>query len=185
MRNALAALAVLLTLGLEPAKAASALAGFTGVERRFQSLGQAAGVTVIDDYAHHPTEVAATLSTARQAFAGRRLVVAFQPHLFSRTQALADAFGEKLAAADLLFVTGIYPARERPIAGVTGRLVADAARRAGETKRVRYADTLEELTEVVMRSLRDGDVFMTLGAGDIGSVALAVLDELRRSHVDA
>jgi UDP-N-acetylmuramate--alanine ligase len=185
LRNALAVLAVMVALGLDPQAAAPAFAGFTGVERRFQYLGVAAGVTVIDDYAHHPTEVAATLETARQAFAGRRLVVAFQPHLYTRTRAFAHEFGEMLADADLLFVTEIYPAREQPIPGVSAQLVVDAARRFADEDRVRYAVDLEDLMAQVRGALQDGDVFMTLGAGDINSVAHSLFDELRRSHVDA
>lgn len=185
LRNALAVLAVMVTLDLDPQAAAPVFALFTGVERRFQNLGAAAGVTVIDDYAHHPTEVAATLETARQAFAGRRLVVAFQPHLFTRTRAFAHEFGETLASADLVFVTEIYPARESPIPGVSAQLVVDAARRFADEDRVRYAENLEDLVVQLRGALKDGDVFMTLGAGDITSVAHTVLDDLRRSHVDA
>ena len=185
LRNALAAIAVMVALDLDPRAAAPVLAGFTGVERRFQNLGVAAGVTVIDDYAHHPTEVAATLETARQTFADRRLVVAFQPHLYSRTRAFAHEFGETLAGADLVFVTEIYPAREQPIPGVSARLVVDAARRFTDEERVRYASDLEDLVVQLRDALKDGDVFMTLGAGDITSVAHQMLDELGRSHVDA
>ncbi len=185
LRNALAVLAVMETLDLDPQAAAAVFALFTGVERRFQYLGAAAGVTVIDDYAHHPTEVAATLETARQAFAGRRLVVAFQPHLYTRTRAFAQEFGETLAGADLVFVTEIYPAREQPIPGVSAELVVDAARKFANQDRVRYAKNLEDLVAQVRDALKDGDVFMTLGAGDITSVAHSLFDELRRSHVDA
>ncbi|MGD2153978.1 MAG: UDP-N-acetylmuramate--L-alanine ligase [Gemmatimonadales bacterium] len=184
LRNALAVLAVMMALELDPQAAAPVFAGFTGVERRFQNLGVAAGVTVIDDYAHHPTEVAATLETARQAFAGRRLVVAFQPHLYTRTRAFAQEFGETLADADLVFVTEIYPAREQPIPGVSARLVVDAARRFADEKRVRYAEDLGDLIGQLRRALQDGDVFITLGAGDITSVAHALLDELGRKRVD-
>lgn len=185
LRNALAVLAVMVTLGLEPQAAAPVFAGFGGVERRFQLLGVAAGVTIIDDYAHHPTEVEATLETARQAFAGKRLVIAFQPHLYTRTRAFAEEFGEMLVGADLVFVTEIYPAREQPITGVTAELIVDAARRFAGEDRVRYAKDLEDLTSQLRSALQDGDVFMTLGAGDITNVAHSLLDELGRSHVDA
>ncbi|UCC83814.1 MAG: UDP-N-acetylmuramate--L-alanine ligase [Gemmatimonadota bacterium] len=185
LRNSLAVLSVMVALELDPQAAAPVFALFTGVERRFQYLGAAAGVTVIDDYAHHPTEVAATLETARQAFAGRRLVVAFQPHLYTRTRAFAHEFGETLAGADLVFITGIYPAREPPIPGVSAELVVEAARSFAHADRVRYAEDLEELFVQVRRALKDGDVFITLGAGDITSVAHSLVDELRRSHVDA
>jgi UDP-N-acetylmuramate--alanine ligase len=130
-RNALAAVGVGLLLGAELAAMRPGLEGFGGVERRFQRLGEAAGVQVVDDYAHHPTEIEATLAAARAAYPGRRLVAAFQPHLFSRTRDFAAAFGRALAAADAVFLTEIYPARERPIEGVTAGLVADAAARRG------------------------------------------------------
>ncbi len=183
--NALAALGVTLALGREPRSVAAALAKFTGVERRFQTLGTARGITVVDDYAHHPTEVRATLATAVQAFPGRRLVAAFQPHLYSRTAALAGDFGRALAAADLAFVTEIYAAREDPIAGVSAALVVEAAGAAMGADRVRFATRLPELREALVAELEEGDVLVTLGAGDIGSVAHAVWDDLWRSHVDA
>jgi UDP-N-acetylmuramate--alanine ligase len=185
VRNALAVIGVLLALGLDAQAAAPSLAGFTGVERRFQAIGTVGGIDVLDDYAHHPTEVAATLETARQAFGTRRLVVAFQPHLFSRTQAFAEEFGRALARADLIFVTDIYPAREEPIPGITGELVAAAARVAAAADRVRFVPGLKVLTEAVSRELTAGDVFMTMGAGDITRVAYAVIDELEGSDVDA
>lgn len=185
VRNALAALGVLIALEGDPSAASAALAGFTGVDRRFQRLGEVAGIAVVDDYAHHPTEVLATLDAARQVFPGRRIVAAFQPHLFSRTRAFADEFGRALAAADLVLVTGIYPARERPIPGVTGELVADAARREVGGERVRYAEGLDDLWSVARSELRGGDVFLTMGAGDVGEVAHRLFDELRRAHVGA
>lgn len=185
VRNALAAIGVLLALGLDAHAADATLAGFTGVERRFQEIGIVGGIDVLDDYAHHPTEVAATLETARQAFGARRLVVAFQPHLFSRTQAFAEEFGRALGRADLIFVTDIYPAREQPIPGITGELVAAAARVAAGADRVRFVPELEALTEAVRRELTAGDVFLTMGAGDITLVAYAVVEELEGSDVDA
>jgi UDP-N-acetylmuramate--alanine ligase len=184
VRNALAVIGVMLSLGLEPQAATGALAGFAGVERRFQPIGSAGGIAVIDDYAHHPTEVSATLETARQAFGTRRLVVAFQPHLYSRTQAFARQFGQSLNRADLVFVTDIYPAREKPIPGVTAQLVVDAARDVIGDERVRFVPDLAALTEAVKRELEAGDVFITLGAGDVGSVAHAISEELEASDVD-
>jgi UDP-N-acetylmuramate--alanine ligase len=174
----------MLSLGLEPQSAAPALAGFEGVERRFQLIGSARGIAVLDDYAHHPTEVSATLETARQAFGSRRLVVAFQPHLYSRTQAFARQFGQALAAADLVFVTDIYPAREKPIPGVTAQLVVDAARDEIGDERVRFVLDLAALTEALKHELEAGDVFMTLGAGDVGSVAHAISEQLEAADVD-
>jgi len=185
VRNALAALGALIALGGEPASASEALEAFGGVDRRFQHLGEAGGITVVDDYAHHPTEVAATLDAARQVFPERRIVAAFQPHLYSRTRVFAADFGRALAAADVALVTGIYPARERPIPGVTGGLVAAAARRHMGADRVKYAEDLGRLRNAARAELRPGDVFLTMGAGDIGEVAHRVLSELKQSHVDA
>jgi UDP-N-acetylmuramate--alanine ligase len=169
LRNAVAALSVVEAMdgALEPA--AEALSEFEGVGRRFERLGEFAGVAVVDDYAHHPSELAATLSAARQAFPGRRLVAVFQPHLYSRTAAHGQAMGQALAAADLVFVTEIYPAREQPIAGVSGRQVADAAERAGAN--ARFEPTRAQVGRTVYQELRSGDVVLTLGAGDITRVA--------------
>ncbi len=169
LRNAVAALGAVDALGgaLEPA--AAALADFQGVGRRFERLGEFGGVAVVDDYAHHPSELAATLSAARQAFPGRRLVAVFQPHLYSRTAAHGQAMGEALAVADLVFVTEIYPAREQPIAGVSGQQVADAAERAGAD--TRFQPTRADVGKNVYQELRPGDVVLTLGAGDITRVA--------------
>jgi UDP-N-acetylmuramate--alanine ligase len=169
LRNAVAALGAVDALGGDLAAAASALADFQGVGRRFERLGEFAGVAVVDDYAHHPSELSATLSAARQAFPGRRLVAVFQPHLYSRTAAHGQAMGEALAVADLVFVTEIYPAREQPIAGVSGRQVADAAERAGAD--ARFQPTRADVGRNVYRELRPGDVVLTLGAGDITRVA--------------
>jgi UDP-N-acetylmuramate--alanine ligase len=169
LRNAVAALAAVEAMGgaLEPA--ASALAEFRGVGRRFERLGEHRGVAVVDDYAHHPSELEATLSAARQAFPGRRVVAVFQPHLYSRTAAHGEAMGQALAAADLVFVTEIYAAREQPMEGVSGRRVADAAARAGAD--VRFEAARAEVGRHVYESLRPGDVVLTLGAGDITRVA--------------
>jgi UDP-N-acetylmuramate--alanine ligase len=169
LRNAVAALAAVDALGgaLEPA--AHALEEFQGVGRRFERLGEFGGVAVVDDYAHHPSELAATLSAARQAFPGRRLVAVFQPHLYSRTAAHGEAMGEALAVADLVFVTEIYPAREQPIAGVSGQQVAAAAERAGAD--TRFEPTRANVGRNVYQELRAGDVVLTLGAGDITRVA--------------
>jgi len=169
LRNAVAALGAVDALGgaLEPA--AAALAEFQGVGRRFERLGEFAGVAVVDDYAHHPSELVATLSAARQAYPGRRLVAVFQPHLYSRTAAHGQAMGEALAVADLVFVTEIYPAREQPIAGVSGQQVAEAAERAGAD--ARFQPTRADVGRNVYQELRPGDVVLTLGAGDITRVA--------------
>ena len=168
LRNAVAALGAAEALGASVERAAEALAEFAGVGRRFERLGEHGGVAVVDDYAHHPSELAATLSAARQAYPGRRLVAVFQPHLYSRTEAHGEAMGQALAAADLVFVTEIYPAREKPIPGVTGRGVAEAASAAGAD--ARFEGSRGEVGRLVLEALRPGDVVLTLGAGDITRV---------------
>lgn len=168
IRNATAALGVAAALEapLEPALAA--LAEYQGLGRRFERLGVVGGVEVIDDYAHHPTELAATLSAARQAFPGRRLVAVFQPHLYSRTAEHSGAMGLALAAADLVVVADVYGAREEPMPGISGALVALAATRAGaETV---YEPARARLTERVRELIRPDDVLITLGAGDVTRV---------------
>jgi UDP-N-acetylmuramate--alanine ligase len=173
VRNAAAALAVLHALGADVQTGARALTAFRGVGRRFERLGDAGGVTVVDDYAHHPTEVAATLAAARQAFPGRRLIAVFQPHLFSRTALHGEALGKALAAADVVVIAPIYAAREQPQAGVTHHLVVRGATRAGAAT-VAVRDRAG-LTTHVARAVREGDVVFTLGAGDITRVGPELL----------
>jgi len=168
LRNAVAALSAVGAIGGEVTRAAAALAEFAGVGRRFERLGEHGGVAVVDDYAHHPSELAATLAAARQAYPGRRLVAVFQPHLYSRTAAHGEAMGAALAAADLVVVTEVYAAREQPMAGVSGRQVADAARRAGAD--ARFEPTRADVGRRVYEALVPGDVVLTLGAGDITRV---------------
>lgn len=176
LRNAAMAVAAASAVGAEAQPAADVLASFAGVGRRFQVLGTGADVTVVDDYAHHSTEVRATLEAARQRFPTARIIAAFQPHLYSRTQQQADDLGRALAAADVVMVTDIYPAREAPIAGVTGRLVADAATRAGAD--VRWVERRDDLADALLELAHPGDVVLTLGAGDITKVAGEVFDRL-------
>jgi UDP-N-acetylmuramate--alanine ligase len=168
LRNAVAALAATDAVGGDLDRAAEALAAFGGVGRRFERLGEHGGVAVVDDYAHHPSELVATLAAARQAYPGRRLVAVFQPHLYSRTAAHGQAMGEALAAADLVVVTEVYAAREQPIDGVSGRQVADAARSAGAD--ALFEPTRAEVGRRVYQALAPGDVVLTLGAGDITRV---------------
>jgi len=176
LRNATAALGVVVALGGEPGPALEALAAFRGVGRRFDRLGEFGGITFVDDYAHHPTELRATLAAARQAFPTHRLVAAFQPHLYSRTALHGEAMGVALAAADLAVVTDVYAAREQPIPGVTGALVAEAARRSGaETV---YEPARTALGRRVATLLRPGDVLLTMGAGDITRLGSEVRDLL-------
>jgi len=168
VRNATAALGVVAALDGSLDRALEALAEYGGLGRRFERLGVVGGVEVVDDYAHHPTELVATLAAARQAFPGRRLVAVFQPHLYSRTALHGEAMGRALAAADFVVVTEIYGAREQPMPGVSGKSVAEAARRAGvETV---FDPLRSKLTERVLGLLRPGDVVLTLGAGDITRV---------------
>jgi UDP-N-acetylmuramate--alanine ligase len=168
LRNAVAALAATDAIGGDLSRAAEALAAFGGVGRRFERLGEHGGVAVVDDYAHHPSELVATLAAARQAYPGRRLVAVFQPHLYSRTAAHGQAMGEALAAADLVVVTEVYAAREQPIDGVSGRQVAEAARSAGAD--ALFEPTRAEVGRRVYEALAPGDVVLTLGAGDITRV---------------
>ena len=176
VRNAAAALAVLQALGADVQLGAKALSGFRGVGRRFERLGDAGGVTVVDDYAHHPTEVAATLAAARQVFPGRRVIAVFQPHLYSRTALHGEALGKALAAADMVVVAPIYGSREQPLAGVTHHLVVRSATRAGAAT-VAVRDRAG-LTPHVARAVREGDVVFTLGAGDVTRVGPELLGML-------
>jgi UDP-N-acetylmuramate--alanine ligase len=177
LRNATAALGVVWSLdgNLEPAL--EALASYRGLGRRFERLGEVGGVVLVDDYAHHPSELVATLAAARQAFPDRRLVAVFQPHLFSRTASHGIAMGQALAAADLAVVAEIYAAREQPVAGVTAALVVDAAKLAGG--QVVYEPDRSRLTERVRDLIKPGDVVLTLGAGDITKVGRELVEWLR------
>lgn len=166
--NALAAIAVGRALDLPFDQIGAALADFGGVHRRFERLGTWRGATVIDDYAHHPAEVAATLEAARQAFPGQRIHAVFQPHLFSRTRDQAEGFGRALLNADAVVVTAIYPSREAPIPGVSGRDVVDAARASGH-RQIHYCEELRGAPDLL--EVQDGDVVITLGAGDVVKLA--------------
>lgn len=168
VRNTLAAVAVGRALGLEFDTIASALTAFGGVHRRFERLGTWNGAVVIDDYAHHPTEVAATLEAARQAFPRGRIVAVFQPHLYSRTRDHCDDFARSLMEADTAIVTGIYASREAPIDGVSGEDVVRAARRSGH-RNVEYCAAWDAVPARLEGDSRpgQGDVILTLGAGDI------------------
>jgi UDP-N-acetylmuramate--alanine ligase len=176
--NATAAIAVVVTLEGDVPKALEALSQFTGVGRRFEHRGEAGGVLVVDDYAHHATELRATLAAAHQAFPGRRIVAVFQPHLYSRTQAQHVALGEALASAGLAVVTEVYGAREAPIPGVSGRLVYDAVLRKGTP--AEFAADRAALLDMVAGAAHSGDVVLTLGAGDITTLGPDLLDRLRK-----
>ena len=174
-RNAAAAIAALELAGVTRADAEPVLARFRGVGRRFETVGEKHGVVVVDDYAHHPSEIVATISAARERTDGRVLVL-FQPHLYSRTRHLAHELGLALSAADAACVTEIYPAREDPIDGVSGKLVVDALRpglRAG------WAPLVEDGVRIVASWARPGDFVVTVGAGDIERAGPLVLEALR------
>jgi UDP-N-acetylmuramate--alanine ligase len=173
--NATAAAAMALHLGLPGAAAATALGAFGGVARRFERLGEAAGVLVVDDYAHHPVEVAAAVAAARDS--GRRVVAVFQPHLYSRTQKLFADFAAALGAADEVFLAPVYGAREEPLDGVSSELIAGAMADAGYAA-VTLVDDMDTLSASVLQSCRPGDLVMTLGAGDIDQSAAQLLLQL-------
>lgn len=176
LQNALAAIAVAEELGVTFDDATSALAEFQGAERRFQRIGEAGGVLVVDDYGHHPTEIAAVLAAAR-ATLGRRLVVVFQPHRFTRTQQLLNDFGPAFVEADEVVLTDIYPAGEEPIAGISVDTLADAVRR-GSGRPTHVARRLDDVLPLVADLVRSGDAVITLGAGSIGGLAPRLLADL-------
>jgi UDP-N-acetylmuramate--alanine ligase len=180
VRNALAAVAVGLELGVPFARIAAALGEFRGAERRFERRGEVGGITVVDDYGHHPTEIAAVLDAAR---AGRpaRIVVAFQPHRYTRTRDLMSEFGSALAPADEVVLTDIYAAGEDRLPGVTIEALA-AAVDAARPRPARIVPVLADLPAAVADIARRGDLVITLGAGSIGGTADALLTELRRRH---
>ncbi len=178
VRNALAAFALARNAGADFSAAQNALGRFGGVARRMQELGTVGRITIVDDYAHHPTEIAATLAAVRSAYPGRRIVAAFQPHLFTRTRDFTVEFGVALAAADLVLVADVYAAREMPIEGVSGALIARAAERAG-ARRVRYIPHLEDVVHALVHKLQPGDLCVTMGAGNIDDAARLLLARLR------
>jgi UDP-N-acetylmuramate--alanine ligase len=183
LQNALAAVAVARRFGAEWDAIAAGIAAYTGVDRRFETVGEADGVLLVDDYAHHPTELRATLEAARTAHPERRLVAVFQPHLYSRTRDFQREFGAALAAADLVVLTDVYAARERPIEGVSGTLIADAARAAGA--HVRYVADRAEVVDAVAAELRPGDLCLTLGAGNLDIACRELLERLSGAAVEA
>src|SRR5438093_3961165 len=171
VRNALAAIAVARELGIATSVMAAGLAKFLGVERRFQLLGEFAGALIVDDYAHHPTEIRATLTAARTGYPNRRIVALFQPHLYTRTRDFAREFGESLKVADVALVAPIYAAREEPIEGITARLIADAV------EGVEFVEgSNEQIVEKLRQRLRPNDLFVTLGAGDVHEISEALAE---------
>ncbi|MEV7178003.1 UDP-N-acetylmuramate--L-alanine ligase [Kitasatospora sp. NPDC093679] len=174
--NAVSALAAGVALGVPAADLAKALGSYTGVRRRLQLKGEAAGVQVIDSYAHHPTEMAADLEAIREAAGAGRVLVVFQPHLFSRTQQLAAEMGDALAMADASVVLDIYPAREDPIPGVTSELIIDAARKAGADVAAEHA--FAAAPERMAALAKPGDLVLTMGAGDVTNLGPEILARL-------
>jgi UDP-N-acetylmuramate--alanine ligase len=173
--NALAAIAVATELGVAEKSILKALAEFHGVGRRFQSYGQVAlqqggDFTLIDDYGHHPAEMAATLEAARGAFPERRIVLAFQPHRYSRTRDLFEDFVKVLSTADALLLAEVYPAGEAPIVAADSRTLARALRVYGKVEPL-FVEDISGMPEAIRRSAQDGDVVITMGAGSIGNVA--------------
>lgn len=175
MLNALAAIGAAMEVDISFEKCAEGLNGFGGVGRRFEFKGEKGGVTVVDDYGHHPAEIAATLATARQVFPGRRIVAAFQPHRFSRTQAHFGEFCKVFDSVDQLLLTEIYAASEKPIPGVSGQSLAQGIRQVSTTP-VEYYQTLNDLAAALPNVLREGDVLLTLGAGSITRLGPAWLE---------
>jgi UDP-N-acetylmuramate--alanine ligase len=173
VRNALAAVAVARHLGVRWEAIEQGLAAYAGVQRRFEHLGEAEGVLFVDDYAHHPTEVEATLSAARAGYPERRIVAVFQPHLYSRTRDFAREFGAALAQANVVFLTDVYAARERPIEGVTGEMILTHVQAAGAD--VRYVRDRADVVDAVAAELRAGDLCLTMGAGNLDIAAQELL----------
>lgn len=179
VQNALAAAAACVAWGIDGVALAGGLARYRGVERRFQLRGRSDGVTVIDDYAHHPTEIRATLAAARTGIDGwRRVVAVFQPHRYSRTAALAREFGSCFADADRIVVTDVYGAGEEPVAGVTGKSIADQVSGQLPGRPVAYIPHRADLVAYLERTSRPGDALLTLGAGDISTLGDELLARL-------
>jgi len=186
--NALSAIAVAVELGIDDAAVLRALANFTGVGRRFQRYGDlpsadGGSFTLVDDYGHHPREMAATLAAARGAFPGRRLLLAFQPHRFTRTRDCFDDFVKVIAQADAVLLTEVYAAGETPIVAADGRSLARALRVAGQIEPV-FVDAIADLPAAIVANARDGDVVLCMGAGSIGAVSAKVVQMLSETkHV--
>ena len=172
--NAVAAAAVAVELGIPFDRVRAGLAEYGGVARRFQVKGERGGVTVVDDYGHHPAEVRATLSAAREVWPGRRIVVGFQPHRYTRTQALFREFLSAFNDADMLFIFDVYPAGEEPIPGASGERLCEEIREHGHKTAI-YAGKSGEALDAVLSRLRPGDIFLTMGAGDVWKLGESVL----------
>jgi len=179
IRNALAAVAVGLEMGLPFKTVSEALGEFKTVERRFEVKGEECGVMIVDDFAHHPSEIIASLEGVHAGF-DRRVVAVFQPHLYTRTRDFHGEFGRAFMNSDVLVVTDVYPAREEPIEGVTGKLVSDAAQAAGH-RNVTYIENRNDLARAVKKMVREGDMVITYGAGDVHKVGTELLAMLKEN----
>ena len=175
--NSLAAIGVALELEIPLDKILAGLEAYSGVDRRFQVKAEHRGVLVVDDYGHHPTEIRATLATAKEAFGGRTVVV-FQPHRYSRVKALFDEFCRAFHQADLLLVTEIYPAGETPISGVNGRRLADGIKKHGH-RDVRFVERWSPFPMLVAKELQEGDLVLTLGAGSVTALSDRLVEMIR------
>jgi UDP-N-acetylmuramate--alanine ligase len=170
--NSLAVIGVALSLGLPAGEVISGLKNFTGARRRFEIRGVAKGVTVVDDYGHHPTEITATLKAARTFAKGGRVLVIFQPHRYSRTREFIKQFQESLALADQVYLLEIYSAGENPIPGVSSKLIADGVENSV------FNPSMIEVASAVAKSAQSGDLIITLGAGDVNALVPVILDNL-------
>jgi UDP-N-acetylmuramate--alanine ligase len=179
--NALAATTVAIELQIPFATIVEAFQGFRNADRRFQFKGEVGGITVVDDYGHHPTEIVATLSAAKNSSGGRRTVVVFQPHRYTRTRELMDEFVVAFNNADILFLLDIYAASESPIDGVNAEVLTDNIRRYGH-KHVSYVGDIDNATEEVMKILEPGDLVITLGAGNVTRLSDEIVEALKRAH---
>jgi UDP-N-acetylmuramate--alanine ligase len=182
--NATAAIAVGVGLDIQVAQIREALENFRGVDRRFQIRGKVAGVTVIDDYGHHPTEIRATLAATRQC-GYRKVHVIFQPHRYTRTRDLMDEFATAFGEADTLQVLDIYPASEQPIEGITGEALARRIRKTGDagSSEVSYAGSFDDAVAAATANALDGDMILTLGAGSVSQLAPMLLERLQAATV--
>jgi len=180
--NSLATVCVGLELDIPFPEIAAAMASFSGVHRRVEIKGEKQGVTIVDDYGHHPTEVRATLAAMRNAWPERRLLVLFQPHRYSRTQGLFQEFCTAFHEADLLVMTDIYAASEEPIKGITGETLLQGTRQHGQRQTL-FVPKVDDLPEKVITLLKKGDVLLTLGAGNIFKAGEMILDELDKVRI--
>ncbi|MCL1966529.1 MAG: UDP-N-acetylmuramate--L-alanine ligase, partial [Fibromonadales bacterium] len=175
IQNATAAIALATEESIPVEVSKKAIAAFAGVKRRMEFKGKARGALVFDDYAHHPTEVAASLSAFREAFPDRRIIAVFQPHLYSRTRDQAEDFGTAFLGSDILLACDIYGAREEPIEGITGKLIFDYAHARGH-KNARFIGAKENALEILKSEMKGDDLIVTMGAGNITMLSAKILE---------